>query len=461
MNRSTVVMLVLVFAVASCIIVTRRAFSSVDAVEDSWVSKASMQYARGGLGVVAVNGKIYAIGGSNASGSYPPDVFTGGFVGTNEMYDPETGMWATKATMPTPRCHFAIAAYQNKIYCIGGAVGFNVDEIGFHSSVVSGVNEVYDTVTDTWKTKTPMPDEGRVMQAHVVNGKIYVVNWSVVYIYDPEEDSWTATTRMPEPYPKWDSWPVSAVVDGKIVVTFEYYPAWGSPEQRVVVYDVETDSWSEGTSGRTAVVQGAAAAVAGVKAPQKVYVLGLISDASRITMTNQVYDLETDTWATATSMSTIRSSYGIAIMKDTLYVIGGYLRGSYNVEPVAVNEQYLRVGYGVSPEIKVVSPVNQTYDVSNVLLVFAVNKTVNWIGYSLDGQDNVTVGGNTTLADLPNGLHSVTVYAEDAFGNMGASETISFTVEVPFPVALVAAVSVAFVVIASAGLLVYLKRCRR
>jgi hypothetical protein len=295
-----------------------------------------------------------------------------------------------------------------------------------------------------------------------VNGKIYVVDWSVVYVYDPEEDSWTATTRMPEPYPKWDSWPLSAVVDGKIVVTFEYYPVWGSPEQRVVVYDVETDSWSEGTSGRTAVVQGAAAAVAGVKAPQKVYVLGLISDASRITLTNQVYDLETDAWATATSMPTTRSSYGIAVIKDTLYVIGGYLRGSYDVAPVAVNEQYIPIGYGVPPEINVVSPLlNQTYDLSNISLAYTVNKTVRWVGYSLDGQDNVTVSGNTTLADLQNGSHNVTVYAEDSFGNIGTSETISFAVEVPFPTALVVTASVASVVIAGAGLLVYLRKRKR
>ena len=49
----------------------------------------------------------------------------------------------------------------------------------FYSYITSGVNEVYDTVTNTWETKTPMPDDGMKIQAHVVNGKIYVMDWSL------------------------------------------------------------------------------------------------------------------------------------------------------------------------------------------------------------------------------------------------------------------------------------------
>ena len=76
--------------------------------EDSWTSLAPLQQARGGLGVAVVDGKIYAIGGSTARGPYRPDTFAGGYVGTNEMYDPETNTWTSKTPMPTPRAHFAI-----------------------------------------------------------------------------------------------------------------------------------------------------------------------------------------------------------------------------------------------------------------------------------------------------------------------------------------------------------------
>jgi hypothetical protein len=251
MSRNVALLLVLLLLAASCLTGVKPVYSSVAAVEDSWLLKASMQQARSGLGVAAMNGKIYAIGGSNAIGP------GGDFVGTNEMYDPVTDTWTTKASMPTPRSYFAIAAYQNKIYCIGGVVGFAVDdEHGvFYHEVVSGVNEVYDTVTDTWETKRSLPDGGMVMQAHVVNGKIYVVDGGWVYAYDPNEDSWVTKTVMSKPYPEWDSWPMSAAVDNKIVFTFAYstfnFSTGETWEQKVMVYDVETDSWSGGTSGQT------------------------------------------------------------------------------------------------------------------------------------------------------------------------------------------------------------------
>jgi hypothetical protein len=459
MRKSVAAMLVLVFLAASCLMVAMPAFSSAEVAEDTWATKAPMQQVRGGLGVVAVNGKIYAIGGSTASGSFPPDVFSGGFVGTNEMYDPKTDTWTSKASMPTPRCDFAIAAYQNKIYCIGGAVGFKVNEIGFHSSVVSGVNEVYDTVTDTWETKTPMPDERRTIQAHVVNGKIYVVDWSLVYVYDPNEDSWTAKTRMPEPHPQWDSWPMSAVVDDKIIVTFEYSPLSGSPEQKIVIYDPKTDSWSGGRSGSTVVALGAAVATTGVKAPQKVYFFGVTwTWTAQSQMSGQVYDFEADVWATATAMPTYRYDFGVAVVNDVLYVIGGYIRSSHDVIPTAVNEQYIPIGYGAPPEIKVLSPETKTYNVSSVDLVFTVDKPVNWTGYSLDGRDNMSISGNTTISGLSNGLHNVTVYARDEFENTGASETISFTVDVPFPLVPVAAASAATIAVVGVVLLVYFKK---
>ena len=109
----------------------------------------------------------------------------------------------------------------------------------------------------------------------------------------------------------------------------------------------------------------------------------------------------------------------------------------------------------------ILSPLNKTYDISDVPLLFKVDKSVTQISYSLDGQDNVMVVGNTTLTGLSNGEHNVTVYATDEAGNTGASETITFSVEVPFPVAPVAAASVATVAVVGVGLLVYFRKRKR
>jgi hypothetical protein len=80
------------------------------------------------------------------------------------------------------------------------------------------------------------------------------------------------------------------------------------------------------------------------------------------------------------------------------------------------------------------------------------------MGYSLDGQDTVAVAGNTTLAGLPAGAHNITVYAKDAAGNIGASDTVYFSKETDLlPIVLVIAVSAAVVGI---GLLIYFKKRR-
>ncbi|MCW4044623.1 MAG: hypothetical protein NWE94_03790 [Candidatus Bathyarchaeota archaeon] len=99
------------------------------------------------------------------------------------------------------------------------------------------------------------------------------------------------------------------------------------------------------------------------------------------------------------------------------------------------------------PTVYVSSPQNKTYDTSDVVLTFTVNEPVSWVGYSLDGQDNVTIAGNTTLSGLSKGEHALVVYAEDAAGNRGASATVYFTVVDRFPIEVFAAAVVTAAVV--------------
>ena len=108
----------------------------------------------------------------------------------------------------------------------------------------------------------------------------------------------------------------------------------------------------------------------------------------------------------------------------------------------------------IPPRISVKSPLSETYSRTNISLVFSIDKPSNWIGYSLDGQNNVTVNGNTTIPDIGYGSHSITVYANSTFGIIGASKTIEFSVAKPFPTLIVTTViSVAVATIVS--LLIY------
>ena len=147
-------------------------------------------------------------------------------------------------------------------------------------------------------------------------------------------------------------------------------------------------------------------------------------------------------------------------ISDTPYVIDSRNKDLYPlIQPF--NSSFL-ANYEreiIPPKILVQSPLSETYSNTNISLVFSIDKPFNWIGYSLDRHQNVSVTGNTTLTGLSSSLHSITVYANGTFGNMGASETISFTIAKPFPTVTVAAVSGAVVAaLVAAGLLVYFKK---
>jgi len=350
--------------------------------------------------------------------------------------------------MPTPRAVFAITTYQNKIYCMGGKT----------SNGTTGVIEVYDPETDTWETKTPMPTARLSLTANVANGKIYLIGgypyevWNLTEVYDPAADSWA--TKAPMPFAAGRA---SAVFDNKIYKI-------GSKLQ---IYDPTTDDWSLGTPKPSSVggVRGAGVTT-GVLAPKRIYAIG---DSVG------VYDPENDTWTIGAKRPTYQKmNFGVAVANDMIYAIGGYTYDNLyllsseigSFEPLALNEQYTPIGYGtIPPVVSVFSPENKTYASSNVSLAFTVNKPALWVGYSLDGQDNVTIIGNTTLLGLTNGLHNVTVYAKDTFENTGTSETIIFTISVepkpppaePFPTTLVIA-SVITVAVVGVGLIVYFKK---
>jgi N-acetylneuraminic acid mutarotase len=433
---------------------------SVYADENSWASKAPMPTPRCVLGVAVVNGKIYAIGGINGS-----IYINSNLLGTNEMYDPATDTWITKTPMPTPRSSLGITVCQNKIYVMGGNTG---------ASNYTGVNEVYDPLTDTWETRTPMPTPRVGMDANVVDGKIYLIGgfryidqgasaraFNITEVYDPANDIWIKKAPLPTAVYGY----ASAVVNNKI------YVIGGMGCNLTQVYNPATDTWSYGapiprlSSGAT--VYTAGAATTGSVAPKRIYVMGGGS-LTPVYNLNRIYDPERDVWSNGTCMPTARSDLDVAVVDDVLYAIGGYTGwgGSYT----GANEQYTPIGYGTvdntappvdgtAPEITVLSPDNKTYDTSSIPLNFTVNEAVSQITYSLDGEENITITGNTTLTGLANGDHNLTIHAKDEAGNVGTSETMYFSVDVPFPTGIVVA-SIASMAVISASLLVYFKKRR-
>ena len=113
----------------------------------------------------------------------------------------------------------------------------------------------------------------------------------------------------------------------------------------------------------------------------------------------------------------------------------------------------------ILPNVTLLSPQEGEFNTSDVPLNFVVDQPVSQFIYSLDGQENVTIAGNTTLTGLPNGYHNVTLYVMDEAGNTGASETLFFEVEVPkpFPTMTVAILAI-LGIFSCVGIVLYLRR---
>jgi hypothetical protein len=260
----------------------------------------------------------------------------------------------------------------------------------------------------------------------------------------------------------------SAVMDNKIYIISG--KASGSATTNLTqIYNPRIDKWRFGAPIPMGVSGAAAGATTGVQAPKAIYVFGGANDTYPLNgqYTNQVYFPTTNSWGMAAPMTIDRGGLSVTVMNDKLYVIGG----GHNIFTPAstVNMQYTPISYGtvppavsVPPEISVTSPKNKTYNDSIVPLTFAVDKPVLQMDYSFDGQDNVTVAGNTTLIDLPNGAHNLTVYVKDTEGSIGTSENVAFTIAKPepFPTLLAVAVSLAVVAVFAAGVLVYFRKLK-
>ena len=425
-----------------------------------------MQTARSNAGIAVVNDKIYVIGGNDINGRYCVGQgffvgHSGGTVGTNEVYDPVVDTWSYRASMSTARDRFAIVVYQNEIYCIGGRS--NIPEVG--PPTFTRVSEVYDPVSDSWRNVASFPVVEEMVKAVVVGNFIYVIGKSgVVYEYNPLSDVWVTKSVVPSLNRNSRADFVAVAVEDKIYVV--------GISRLNQVYDPLDDSWVILDSIMpygpfwllgVGAFEVACGATVGVLASKRIYIFSGNSTS--------VYDLVTDSWVAAAPMPSARGGYGVAVINDTFYAVGG---GSVSYEfisdyfPVALNQRYLPVGYGVpdpsyvlehSLPVVCLSPINRTGVGDEVELVFNVSKSVGWMGYSLDGAQNVTIVGNTTLSKLLGGLHNVTVFVSDVFGNVGASETLVFVVVDYFPVAGVGVVFLVVVVGVVVGV-VFLKRRR-
>ena len=264
--KQLVVFLIICLLCGSTVLTSVMSFA--ETTVDSWTTSAPMPTARQQLGAATVDGKIFAIGGRNDWISRHLDI--------NEMYDPATNIWVQKTPMPTARIDFAIAVYENKIYVIGGEI--NAPR-GNGESEICSTNEVYDPATDTWETKASMPTPRSALAASVVDGKIYVMggyqftrsypgyNTTMNEVYDPETDTWTTKPSLPKGVTRT----VSTAIGTKIYLMggATFGSDWSDFNQ---VYDTEKETWTSAKSVPTGIDGASGASLSSID--PKIYVLG-------------------------------------------------------------------------------------------------------------------------------------------------------------------------------------------
>jgi DNA-binding CsgD family transcriptional regulator len=192
------------------------------------------------------------------------------------LVNAEGNRWKTRASLPAPRSNFAVAAYEGKLYVIGGM------GTGGASSAV----ERYDPANDLWISLDDKPTAVTDVQAVTVGGRIYVPGGesqggailNLFEAYDPRSQRWESLPPLPAPRSRY----ALATTEGRIYL----FGGWdgSSYHNDVFAYDPESKSWSSRAPMPTARRAAGAAVI-----DDRVYVIGG-ENASGPLRINERYD---------------------------------------------------------------------------------------------------------------------------------------------------------------------------
>ena len=197
-----------------------------DIAEDQWRFVAPMSRNLHHMGVVAVDGLLYVIGGYR-DGTFTP-------VRDLLIYDPDTNEWTTGRLLPEPRGAGWAVAHEGKVYLVGGR-----DHLGINRASML----IYDPIADEWSQGSDMPTVREHLTATSAGRYIYVIggrNGSSTRAnerYDPVSDTW----QVMAPMPTARSATLTATFGSKIFVAGGEVPRLFAINE---VYDIPTDTWS-------------------------------------------------------------------------------------------------------------------------------------------------------------------------------------------------------------------------
>jgi len=273
------------------------------------------------MGVAALDGRIYVVGGFDAAGQPASTV---------EAYDPATDRWTRRASLPAPLHHVNMAAVGGKLYVVGALTGA--------SFAATGATLVYDPALDAWAPLTSMPTgtERGASGVAVLDGRVVVAGGlrgasvADASVFDPQANAWSPL----QPLGVARDHLAAATVDGRVHAVAGR--SGGVLRAALEVLDGASGSWSRRADIPTPRGGCAASELSG-----RLVVLGgegNVAEPAGVFRETESYDPATDRWRADRPMQTPRHGIGAAVLRTRLFVPGGATVEGFGA--VAVNESF-------------------------------------------------------------------------------------------------------------------------
>jgi DNA-binding CsgD family transcriptional regulator/N-acetylneuraminic acid mutarotase len=269
--------------------------------ESPWQERAQMPTRRAHLALAAAGDHLLAIGGQT------PD----GLAAAVEAYDPENDIWIPMTEKPTPLAYVGAATVGTDVYVPGGCDAGNRP---------TRLVEVYDVEADAWREASPLLEPRCAYALAARDEKLYLFGgWdgeqyvSTAYVYDSEVDAWSALPPMG----LVRGFAGAASLSDRIYVVGGYD---GESELRACTsYDPTSGVWSE--CAPLAIGRGGLglAAIGG-----QLYAIGGGGWTSYLGF-NERYTPADDSWsAIETPLVGEWRNPGVAVLGATVYAVGGW-----------------------------------------------------------------------------------------------------------------------------------------
>lgn len=286
--------------------------SQSGAAPGRWSAKAPLPTAMAEVGVAALGGRIYVLGGT-AEGRFDSPL--------NEEYDPARNRWRARAPMPKGLSHVGAAALGGRLYAIGGFT--NIVHVGAQDAAFA-----YDPASDSWRALPHLSSPRGSVAAAVVGGKLHVIGGRGVdkvtvathEVYDPATNAWTRAA----PLPVARDHAGIAVIDGEIHVFGGRTADVTDNVARHDVYAPASDTWRMAAPLPTPRSSGAATVYRGLI----VFAGGECRPGGRpggpLTFDDvDAYDPQSNTWTPLASLPEGRHAFAAATVGDVAYFAGG------------------------------------------------------------------------------------------------------------------------------------------